>query len=65
MEEGKATIGSLREKIKTLIKALEECKKENEKLIGEIENLKRKHADTLRELEEIKALIDSVLNDEG
>ena len=44
---------------------LEDCKKEKQKILEELENLKRKHLETLRELEEMKALIDSVLGDEN
>ena len=63
MEEEKV-IGNLKERVKLILKNLEECKSEKERLKREIEGLKRKYAETLKELEELKALIDSVLDNE-
>jgi|GEM_PF-997589 hypothetical protein len=65
MEIEKSFIGSVKERINHMIKALEECKNERDRLKDELENLKRKYAEILRELEEMKELIDSALSNEG
>ncbi len=65
MESERDTIGSLKERVSRLLRTLEDCRKDKEKILEELEGLKRKHLETLRELEEMKALIDSVLGDEG
>jgi predicted nucleic acid-binding Zn-ribbon protein len=65
MESERDTVGSLKERVSRLLRMLEDCRKEKEKILEELEGLKRKHLETLRELEEMKALIDSVLGDEN
>jgi len=65
MESERDTIGSLKEKVSRLLRMLEDCRKEKQKILEELEGLKRKHLETLRDLEEMKALIDSVLGDEN
>ncbi|MFZ8825487.1 MAG: hypothetical protein ACO2OT_01420 [Candidatus Caldipriscus sp.] len=65
MESERDTIGSLKERVFRLLRTLEDCRKEKEKILEELEGLKRKHLETLRDLEEMKALIDSVLGDEN
>jgi hypothetical protein len=49
MESERDTVGSLKEKVSRLLRTLEDCRKENRKSWEELEGLKKKHLETLRE----------------